>query len=138
MSYEALTGKHLFIVEDDMNNRIVYQIALKKYGVTMEFDKWGQYTLETLMKLPQIDLIILDLMLPGWVNGFDLFKTIRSNDRFASVPIVAISASDPEESVPKAQSMGFSGYISKPIDFDRFPEQVLALINGEEVWESDL
>jgi CheY-like chemotaxis protein len=138
MSYDELNGKHLFIVEDDMNNRIVYQIALKKYGVSMEFDRWGQYTLETLVKLPRIDLIILDLMLPGWVNGFDLFKTIRGHERFATVPIVAISASDPEDSVPKAQSMGFSGYISKPIDFDRFPEQVLALINGQEVWDADV
>jgi CheY-like chemotaxis protein len=137
MSYEALNGKQLFIVEDDMNNRIVYQIALRKYGVNLEFDRWGQYTLETLVKLPQVDLIVLDLMLPGWINGFDLFKNIRANERFANVPIVAISASDPMDSVPKAQSMGFSGYISKPIDFDKFPEQVLALINGEEVWESD-
>jgi CheY-like chemotaxis protein len=128
-----LKGKQIFVVEDDSMNRVVYTMMLKKEGVNVEFDRFGR---DTLVKLKQAkyDLIILDLMLPRGDSGFSIFEQIRQLPEYSKVPIVAISASDPSHSIPKAQEMGFDGFIAKPLDKDKFPQQLCDLLDGKQVW----
>jgi CheY-like chemotaxis protein len=80
------------------------------------------------------DLIILDLMLKDGVSGFDVFQRIREMPQYAQIPIVAVSASDSAVALPRARALGFSGYISKPIDEALFPKQIAQIIAGEQVW----
>jgi CheY-like chemotaxis protein len=128
-----LKGKRIFIVEDDSMNRVVYTMMLFKEGVIIEFDLFGR---DTINKLKQVkyDLIILDLMLPRGDSGFSIFEQIRLLPEYLAVPIVAISASDPNHAIPKAQSLGFSGFIAKPLDKILFPKQLLELLDGKQVW----
>ena len=76
-------------------------------------------------------------MLPDHVTGYDVFKAIRQNPDFNHIPIVALSAADPSIEMPKARAMGFSGFISKPINLRDFPEQITALIEGEIIWNAN-
>jgi DNA-binding response OmpR family regulator len=80
-----------------------------------------------------IDLIILDLMLPKR-SGFSIFEDLRALPELNSIPIVAVSAMDSSVAIPEAQKLGFSGFISKPIDPDLFAQQLLGLIEGKNVW----
>jgi CheY-like chemotaxis protein len=128
-----LTGKKIFIVEDNTMNRVVYTMALKLSGAVIEFDIWGRETVARLKGF-QPDLIILDLMLSSTTSGFDVFEDIRAQPDYSHVPIVAISASEPAIALPKCQKMGFTGFIAKPIDEEVLPSQVLRLIEGEQVW----
>lgn len=130
-----LKGKNIFIVEDNPLNRVVYQITIMQAGAVVEFDQWGRNAIHKLERNPKWDLIILDLMLSRTTSGFDVFKSIRANKQFDRIPIIAISASDPEEVIPKLKSLGFSGFISKPIDESRIVDQFLTIMNGAEVWD---
>jgi len=48
---------------------------------------------------------------------------------------VAVSASESAVAIPKVKAKGFAGFISKPIDYDRFPNQIVAVLNQEAVWD---
>lgn len=129
-----LVGKHIFIVEDNALNRVVYQITLGVAGAFLEFDRWGSEAAHRLQIIRNCDLIILDLMLQRGVSGFDVFKEIRAIHQHQAVPIVAISASEPAVAIPMAKELGFSGFISKPIDEALIVKQVTRLIDGEQIW----
>jgi two-component system chemotaxis sensor kinase CheA len=129
-----LENKQVFIIEDNLQNRIIYQIALTNEGAHVSFEPWGNRALLQLRVLREVDVIILDLMLAGGISGFDVFDQIHADPEFKHIPIVAVSASDPAHSLPKAQQKGFSGFIAKPINGGLFPGQIASILNGEEVW----
>jgi DNA-binding NarL/FixJ family response regulator len=80
------------------------------------------------------DLIILDLMLSRGISGFDIFQEIRTMPEYDQVPIIAVSASEPAVAIPKARKLGFSGFISKPVDEELFANQIERVIAGELIW----
>ncbi len=129
-----LKGKHIFIVEDNLQNRVVFTMALKLHGATIEFDRWGDDSILHLSAFDMVDLIILDLMLPSGVTGYDIHDRIRCLPKYRTVPIIAVSAAEPSIALPKTQQHGFDGFIAKPIDVDLFPKQVAKVIGGEPVW----
>ncbi|MCA9881512.1 MAG: response regulator [Anaerolineae bacterium] len=129
-----LKDKEIFVVEDDVRNRIVYKMLFTKEGARVEFDRWGRTSVSQLhLSQRHIDLIILDLMLPG-MSGYEVITQIRSDERYADIPIVAVSASEPNVAIPKAQEAGFDGFISKPINDELFVNQMLQIMQGEKVW----
>jgi len=132
-----LKGKHIFIVEDNIENRVVYKMVLTMQGAKITFERWGEGTLVLLKQAQRVDLIILDLMLTAGTSGFDIFDTIRSQPEYNAIPIIAVSASEPIYAMAVAQSKGFSGYIAKPIDDDLFPKQLARIIAGNKVWSID-
>lgn len=131
-----LLNKHIFIVEDNMQNRVIFQVALVRYGASVDFERMGRDTIYRLRGKDNLDLIILDLMLAEGLSGFDLVEQIRALPNCAKVPILAVSAMDAAAAIPKARELGFAGFIAKPIDNYDFPKQVLAVINGSEVWHT--
>lgn len=131
---QLLEKKRIFIVEDNLSNRAIEQMLLERYGARTAIERYGTDTIARLQAFAPVDAIIMDLMLPNGVSGFDVADNIREIDEFKDTPVVAVSASDPAETVPIARRKGFSGFISKPIDFDRFPGQIARIVNGEQVW----
>lgn len=129
-----LENKRIFIVEDNLQNRVVFRIILAKQGALVEFERAGEETLTRLKVFGQVDLIILDLMLAHNISGYDLFDKIRAVPKFNAVPIIAVSAAEPAVALPKARQQGFAGFIAKPIDDSLFPKQIARVIGGEQVW----
>ena len=129
-----LQGRHILIVEDNTLNRVVYQITLGVQGAYLDFDRWGREAIDRLKRSHDWDLIILDLMLYHGISGFDIFQEIRSMPEYDHIPIIAVSASEAAVAMPKARELGFSGYISKPVDEVHFANQVARVIAGEEIW----
>jgi len=129
-----LQDRRIFIIEDNTQNRIVFQMVFINQGAAVEFERRGSDAIARLQSIHQVDLIILDLMLANGISGFDIFDQIRVLPKFAEVPIVAVSAMDPAVALPKARAMGFNGFIAKPIVNRLFPEQLAAIIGGEKVW----
>lgn len=130
----GLQGKNIFFTEDNLQNRIIYQTILVRYNVTTKFERWGRDAVNMLQTMPQVDLIVLDLMLAEGVSGFDIYDQIRALPQYAQVPIVAVSAMDAALAVPQARAKGFAGFIAKPIDNRLFPQQLAAILDGEQVW----
>ena len=130
----SLRGKQILIIEDNILNRVVYQITLGVKGANLVFDRKGRDAIVQLQMSLHWDLIILDLMLYGGISGFDVFKEIRRLPTYAYVPIVAVSASDPTTAIPKARELGFFGFISKPINEALICSQLEAIMAGEQIW----
>jgi len=84
--------------------------------------------------LPRLDLILMDIRLP-YEDGYGAMKKIRSSERLKSVPIIAVTAEASQEQMSKARAAGFNGFLGKPLDPDRFPDQIRRILNGEPVWE---
>lgn len=129
-----LNEKHIFIVEDNIQNRVVFQMALVIHGARVDFERWGKDALVCLKGVGHVDLIILDLMLKNGVSGYNIYDQIRGVSKFDTVPIIAVSATDPSIAIPETQRKGFSGFIAKPIDADLFPAQISKILGGEKIW----
>lgn len=131
-----LKDKRIFMVEDNLANKAIQTLLLEQQGATVAIERWGRRTVEVILKQLPIDLIVLDLMFPHEVTGYEVFEAIRNVPELRHIPIVAVSASNPSEAIPKTKSAGFNGFISKPVDFDRFPTQIAEIIEGQLVWQA--
>mgnify|MGYP001171470073 CR=1 FL=1 len=131
-----LQGKRVYVIEDEKYNYIVFKVLLEEHGADVVFGGWSKNTLRRIKENPP-DIILLDLMFPNGISGFDIFTELRQEELLENMPIIAVSASNASTSMGKARQMGFSGYISKPINFQLFPNQILAVLNGETVWYAD-
>ncbi len=127
----------ILIVEDNLNNFILMTRLLAFLGVKKcEWKASGWKVLEFAETLGNIDLILMDIALPD-ADGFESLVSLRSHPRFQAVPIVAVTADVSLQNVARAREAGFNGFIGKPLDPDRFPEQVRRVLQGEEVWERE-
>lgn len=131
----ALDGKHVFVLEDDFLNLTVIMTILKGKGAKVYSDVWGTNTLNQLKYLPQVDLILLDLMLERTrLSGYEIFDQIKAEPKLEKVPVVLVTAADPDVELKKAQDKGFNGFFSKPLDRITFAEQIASILEGEKVW----
>jgi CheY-like chemotaxis protein len=131
-----LNNKRIFIVEDNLSNRAIAQMLLEAKGAKAAIERWGTDTVSRMRDFAPIDLVILDLMFPDGVSGYDIFDEIRRYSEFDQVPIIAVSAADPNTAIPLTQEKGFAGFIGKPLDFHQFPQQISQIIGGEEIWDT--
>jgi CheY-like chemotaxis protein len=132
----SLINRRIFIVEDNLQNRAIMQMLLEQSNATVAFERWGVEVISKLQAFMPVDIILLDLMLPNQVSGFDIFDQIRALDKFSTVPIVAVSAMDAAVAVPKAREKGFAGFISKPINYESFAYQIEVILAGGQVWHN--
>lgn len=132
-----LEGKTIFMVEDDALNFAIMRTILRRAGANVPYDHWGDKTLTRMKEFSdQLSLILLDLMLPGDVSGYDIFQAIKEDPDLANIPVVAVSAADADVEIPKAKKLGFSGFISKPIIHDQLPDQLNSILEGNQIWGS--
>jgi CheY-like chemotaxis protein len=129
----TLKGKRIFVTEDNAGNLAVLSIYLETMGAKIILDRRGIRTVDSIRENMPIDVILLDLMLPNNISGFDIFDQIRKAPDLAHIPVVAISASDPDVAMPKARIKGFNGFISKPVPpfIGKYVAEVLA---GKPIW----
>jgi len=130
----TLRGKRIFIIEDDLANRAIAQIALEQAGARTAIDRWGKEAVAKIHKFLPVDLILLDLMLPDNVSGFEVFDLICQEEALQNIPIVAFSAAEAGQAIEQARSKGFAGFIAKPIDIDLFAQQVAQILSGQTLW----
>lgn len=131
-----LKGKRIFVVEDDARNKTIVQMLLERAGAIVTCERWVPAIMQNLKAFSPVDAILLDLMLPNNTTGYDVFKQIREQQEFNNVPIIAVSASDPSEAIPRTQDLGFAGFIAKPVDFHRFAQSVAECMAGQSVWDT--
>ena len=129
-----LQDKQIFIIEDDATNLAIISSILRRNGATVSYDRWGRETIERIIKAMPIDIILLDLMLPNGVSGYDIFEQIKATPELNGLPVVAVSASDPGIEMNRARQKGLMGFISKPVDHKRFPHHIATIIEGTPFW----
>jgi two-component system cell cycle response regulator DivK len=93
----------------------------------------GWQGLKLAESLPQLDLILLDIQIPH-EDGYAILQRIRSIPKLKDTCVVAVTANVLPQDEARARAAGFDGFIGKPLDFDRFPVQIRAILNGESIW----
>lgn len=124
----------VLVVEDNVSNFVLVARLLGFLGIHCEWKTSGYEVVEYADTLPQIDLILMDIRLP-YEDGYTALRKIRASHHLKSIPIIAVTAEASQEQMVKARQSGFDGFLGKPLDPDRFPEQIKRILAGESVWE---
>ncbi len=125
----------ILVVEDNVQNFVLITRLLAFLGVKKcEWKASGWQVLEFAEALPHIDLILMDIFLPE-EDGYQVLDRLRAHPRFKDTLVVAVTADASTNNMEHARSAGFDGFIGKPIDPDRFPNQIRSILQGEKVWE---
>jgi two-component system cell cycle response regulator DivK len=128
-----MSQPHVLIVDDNIQNINVLVGLLQMEGVASTYVTNPNQLFTTLTQLGQVDLIFLDLEMPG-MNGFEVFRRLRSDARYQHVQVIACTIHISEIKV--ANQEGFDGFIGKPLNPDKFPSQLARLLHGDRVWET--
>ena len=112
-----LSGVKILLVEDDEVNRAVAEELLGQAGASVEYAVDGE---QAIVKLRQLagdgfDVILMDLQLPI-LDGYDATRKIRSDPRFASIPIIAMTADVLGSVRKKCLNVGMNDYVEKPFE----------------------
>ncbi len=126
---------HVLVVEDNVPNFVLIARMLAFMGVQRcEWKTSGWQVVQFADTLPRIDLILMDIRLP-YEDGYQALQKIRANQRLKDTLVVAVTAEASPEQMQKASDAGFNGFLGKPLDPDRFPDQIRRILDGEAVWE---
>ena len=117
----------VLLVEDDEFTLTFFQEILEAWPITLKIAKTGMEALEIYKSLPDIDLVLMDLKLPG-MSGLEVVRHIRAMSRH--IPIVAQSAYAHQEMIDEALEAGCNRYLSKPIQINQLAEVLNAYLSG--------
>ena len=128
----------VMIVDDQVENLTTTKRLLMYSGVILAncIQKTsGGGVVQFAENVEPLDLILLDLGLPD-EDGYEILRELRRRPQFAGTLVVVITGHVSLGEMRKAQDAGFDGFIGKPLQVDRFPDQLRRILNGEQVWES--
>ncbi len=126
---------YVLVVEDNLQNLVLIARLLAFIGVhRYEWKASGWQVLEFADTMPRVDLVLMDIHLP-YEDGYDALAKLRGDPRFADTRVVAVTADANPASMEKAKQAGFDGFLGKPIDPDKFPSQIISILQGKQVWD---
>ena len=123
-----MNNKVILLVEDNARDEALTLRALKKSNVANDVivARDGVQALDYFFgddnetnEVPQ--MVLLDLKLPK-VNGLEVLRRLRADERTRSLPVVIFTSSSEDEDVITSYSLGANSYVRKPVDFERFLE----------------
>lgn len=117
-----MSDVRILYIEDNHENRLLVRRILEAEGYSMLEATDGPTGLDVAVEM-QPDLILLDINLPE-IDGYDLARRFRNTPGLEQVPILAITANVMKGDRERTLDSGCDGYIQKPIDVDRLPQQV--------------
>ena len=125
----------VLIVEDDPNSYRATMSLLKMAGAQEVHARTNVNEAMVLAEtLPKVDLFLVDIYMPS-ETGFDLLKRIRAHPQLKDSKVVALTASVMFADIRRIRAAGFDSFIGKPTRPGRFPDQIRAILAGEELWE---
>ena len=113
----ALEGRTVLVVEDDVRNIFALTKLLEPHGARITVARNGREALEMLEQLVPPDLVLMDIMMPE-MDGLEAIRRIRAKDRWAKLPIIALTAKAMPDDRDSCLRAGANDYVSKPLNTD--------------------
>lgn len=116
-------GKKILVVDDKEDSRRLVGKVLGHHG----YEVIGAGTGEEAINIAQTqfpDLILMDVRLPGSIDGLEATRRIKSLTKLAHIPILAMTASVRPEDMQTALDAGCNDFVRKPIDIDELPKRL--------------
>ncbi|MBA3683816.1 MAG: HAMP domain-containing protein [Planctomycetes bacterium] len=114
----VLAGRKVLVVDDDIRNIFAMTSVLERYNMVVLSAENGKSAIDVIGKTPNIDCVLMDIMMPE-MDGYDTMRAIRQNQRFKSLPIIALTAKAMKGDREKCIEAGASDYIAKPVDTEK-------------------
>lgn len=127
-----MSPHHALIIDDNLNNTEVLAMLLESQGLSHTSLTSVRSLAATLDSLVKVDIIFLDLEFPNY-SGFHILADLRQDPRLDHVPVVAYSVHTSE--VNEARDAGFHSFLGKPLNAQRFPDQLRDILNNQHVWD---
>ncbi|MBR8834842.1 MAG: response regulator [Stigonema ocellatum SAG 48.90 = DSM 106950] len=125
-SDSILQNKKVLIIDDDVRNIFALTSLLERYHMEVLYAENGRDGLTVLQNHPNLNVVLMDVMMPE-MDGYEATRLIRQQNKFKSLPIIALTAKAMQGDRDKCIEAGASDYITKPVD----TEQLLSLLR---VW----
>ncbi len=122
----VLRGKKVLVVDDDVRNIFALTSVLERHHMEVLFAENGRKGIELIEAHPDLDLVLMDVMMPG-MDGYETMRSIRARNELVNLPIIALTAKAMKGDREKCIEAGASDYITKPVETD----QLLSLLR---VW----
>jgi CheY-like chemotaxis protein len=123
---------HALIIDDDSYSIHVMERLLDQENISYTAVANPTVIEEVLQTLEKVDIVFLDLEMPK-LDGYEVLALLKKHIE-AKVPIVACTVHTAE--IGNTRRQGFSSFVAKPLDLDRFSDQLHRILNGIPVWES--
>lgn len=120
---QALEGRQILVVEDDIRNVYALTSVLEPHGVGVRIARNGIEALNELARSADsdgapVDLVLMDVMMPE-MDGLTCMKEIRKDPQWSRLPIIALTAKAMERDHRECIDAGANDYLSKPLDIDK-------------------
>lgn len=109
-----MAGERVLLVEDNEKNSKLFRDVLRVTGYDTLEARTGEEAVELAVS-SRPALVLMDVQLPG-IDGVEALRRLRSDQRTASIPVLALTAQAMHEDRERFLAAGFDGYISKPVD----------------------
>jgi CheY-like chemotaxis protein len=117
-SDEALVGKKVLVVDDDVRNIFALSSVLERRGMTVLTAGTGREAINTLESTPDVAIVLMDIMMPD-MDGYETMQIIRRNPSFRRLPIIALTAKAMKGDREKCLEAGASEYLAKPVNTEQ-------------------
>jgi HAMP domain-containing protein/signal transduction histidine kinase/CheY-like chemotaxis protein len=120
-----LANRKVLIIDDDLRNIFAVTSVLERHELGVVFAENGGDGIDILKKDPDIDCVLMDVMMPE-LDGYETMRQIRRTWEFKDLPIIALTARAMKGDREKCLEAGASDYISKPVD----PRKLVAVVRA--------
>jgi HAMP domain-containing protein/CheY-like chemotaxis protein/signal transduction histidine kinase len=117
-SDDALVGKKVLVVDDDVRNIFALSSVLERRGMTVLTAGTGREAIGTLESTPDIAIVLMDIMMPE-MDGYETMQVIRQNVSLRRLPIIALTAKAMKGDREKCLEAGASEYLAKPVNTEQ-------------------